>query len=62
MEETIAEFGALDILVNNAATNPWHGPTIDVDAARLDKTYEASFTDSEPMLSANIPIRNFKKD
>ncbi|MEM9133606.1 MAG: SDR family oxidoreductase [Actinomycetota bacterium] len=42
MEDTIAEFGALDVLVNNAATNPWHGPTIDVDPARLDKTYEVN--------------------
>ena len=42
MEETIDHFGALDILVNNAATNPWHGPTIDVDEARLDKTYEVN--------------------
>ncbi len=40
MDETIDRFGSLDILVNNAATNPYHGPMIDVDAGRLDKTYE----------------------
>lgn len=42
MEETISHFGALDVLVNNAATNPWNGRTIDVDASRLDKTYEVN--------------------
>ncbi len=35
---TIERFGALDILVNNAATNPYMGPTIDIDLPRLDKT------------------------
>ena len=30
--------GRLDILVNNAATNPYMGPTIDVDLPRYDKT------------------------
>ena len=42
MDETIDHFGALDVLVNNAATNPWNGRTIDVDAPRLDKTYEVN--------------------
>lgn len=35
---TLERFGALDILVNNAATNPYMGPTIDIDVPRLDKT------------------------
>jgi NAD(P)-dependent dehydrogenase (short-subunit alcohol dehydrogenase family) len=42
MDATIERFGSLDILVNNAATNPWNGPTIDCDLARLDKTYEVN--------------------
>ncbi|MEM8925311.1 MAG: SDR family oxidoreductase [Actinomycetota bacterium] len=42
MGETIERFGALDVLVNNAATNPHHGPLIGVDAGRLDKTYEVN--------------------
>ncbi|HEY8057542.1 MAG TPA: SDR family oxidoreductase, partial [Acidimicrobiales bacterium] len=36
---TVARFGRVDILVNNAATNPYQGPTIDVDLSRYDKTF-----------------------
>jgi NAD(P)-dependent dehydrogenase (short-subunit alcohol dehydrogenase family) len=39
---TIERFGALDILVNNAATNPHYGRTIDVDLPRFDKTFEVN--------------------
>lgn len=39
---TIEQFGALDILVNNAATNPYYGPTLDVDAGRFDKTFQVN--------------------
>jgi NAD(P)-dependent dehydrogenase (short-subunit alcohol dehydrogenase family) len=35
---TVERFGALDILVNNAAVNPYAGPLIDVDLPRFDKT------------------------
>jgi NAD(P)-dependent dehydrogenase (short-subunit alcohol dehydrogenase family) len=35
---TVERFGAVDILVNNAATNPYYGPIIDLDATRADKT------------------------
>lgn len=35
---TVERFGGLDVLVNNAATNPYMGPTIDIDLARFDKT------------------------
>ncbi len=42
MDDTIERFGSLDILVNNAATNPHNGRTIDVDAGKLDKTYEVN--------------------
>ncbi|MGH1502626.1 MAG: SDR family oxidoreductase [Acidimicrobiales bacterium] len=41
---TIEAFGGLDILVNNAATNPYAGPMIDVDLARWDKTIQVNLT------------------
>ena len=40
VRETIAKFGRLDILVNNAATNPYYGPTMGVDEGRYDKTFQ----------------------
>ena len=39
---TIERFGGLDILVNNAATNPYYGPTMEVDRARYDKTFQVN--------------------
>ena len=42
IEATLERFGALDILVNNAATNPYYGPTLGVDVARWDKTFEVN--------------------
>ena len=33
---------AIDILVNNAATNPYFGPMIDMDLAAFDKTVEVN--------------------
>ncbi len=36
--ETVARFGAVDILVNNAAANPYFGPMIEIDRSRADKT------------------------
>jgi NAD(P)-dependent dehydrogenase (short-subunit alcohol dehydrogenase family) len=35
---TVDLFGAVDVLVNNAATNPYYGPIIDIDRGRADKT------------------------
>ncbi len=40
---TVDRFGSVDILVNNAATNPYFGPTIDIDPPRFDKTVEVNW-------------------
>ncbi len=37
-----SEFGTVDILVNNAATNPYFGPMLDIDMAMWDKTFEVN--------------------
>jgi NAD(P)-dependent dehydrogenase (short-subunit alcohol dehydrogenase family) len=42
VDRCIERFGAIDILVNNAATNPYFGPTMDIDLARYDKTWEVN--------------------
>jgi NAD(P)-dependent dehydrogenase (short-subunit alcohol dehydrogenase family) len=38
----IERFGGIDILVNNAATNPYFGPAMDIDLERYDKTWEVN--------------------
>jgi NAD(P)-dependent dehydrogenase (short-subunit alcohol dehydrogenase family) len=42
VQATIERFGRLDILVNNAATNPYNGPTMEIDPARFDKTFQVN--------------------
>ena len=44
VDATLSTFGGVDVLVNNAATNPYAGPTIDVDVARWEKTFEVNVT------------------
>jgi len=39
---TVERFGSLDILVNNAATNPYFGPIIDIDESRVRKTVDVN--------------------
>jgi NAD(P)-dependent dehydrogenase (short-subunit alcohol dehydrogenase family) len=40
--QTVERYGRLDVLVNNAATNPYMGPNIDIDLPRWDKTFEVN--------------------
>jgi NAD(P)-dependent dehydrogenase (short-subunit alcohol dehydrogenase family) len=40
---TMERFGSVDVLVNNAATNPYMGKTIDIDRPRLDKTISVNW-------------------
>lgn len=40
---TVERFGAVDILVNNAATNPYFGRAIDIELAAFDKTVEVNW-------------------
>jgi len=38
----IEKLGKVDVLVNNAATNPYFGPMLDIDNGAWDKTFEVN--------------------
>lgn len=42
VQSTIERFGKIDIFVNNAATNPYAGPTLDVSEGQFDKTFQVN--------------------
>jgi NAD(P)-dependent dehydrogenase (short-subunit alcohol dehydrogenase family) len=39
---TLDQLGAVDVLINNAATNPYAGPVIDTELAAWDKTFRVN--------------------
>lgn len=57
---TLERFGRLDILVNNAATNPYAGPLIDVDVPRFDKTVQVNLRG--PLLWTQHAWRQWMKE
>ena len=38
----VETFGGIDVLVNNAGTNPYFGPLVDLDRARAEKTVQVN--------------------
>ena len=44
LDGTLEAFGAIYVLVNNAATNPYAGPVIDIDMPRWEKTFATNLT------------------
>jgi len=39
---TMARFGSVDVLVNNAATNPYMGPTLGISPSQMDKIHSVN--------------------
>jgi NAD(P)-dependent dehydrogenase (short-subunit alcohol dehydrogenase family) len=50
------EFGRLDILINNAATNPYYGPATGLSPRAFDKTVEVNLKGPYFMTSAAVPL------
>src|SRR5437016_13343937 len=42
VDATVERLGGLDILVNNAATNPYMGPMMGIDVGQMDKTVQVN--------------------
>lgn len=42
IEKTLSQFGRLDVVVNNAATNPYFGPMVNTDQGAWMKTMETN--------------------
>src|SRR5438105_8847087 len=42
VEAALAAFGKVDVLVNNAGTNPYFGPLLGAEEAAWDKTFEVN--------------------
>src|SRR4029079_9188057 len=42
IDAPVERLGGLDILVNNAATNPYMGPLVGLDKSRADKTVQVN--------------------
>jgi NAD(P)-dependent dehydrogenase (short-subunit alcohol dehydrogenase family) len=40
VDAAVKRFGKVDVLVNNAATNPYFGPLLESDMGAWDKTFE----------------------
>jgi NAD(P)-dependent dehydrogenase (short-subunit alcohol dehydrogenase family) len=55
VERAVAEFGGVDILVNNAATNPHFGPILSSDDSHWDKTWEVNVKGYFRMARACVP-------
>lgn len=58
IEKTIAHYGGVDILVNNAATNPTYGPLSEADASVFDKIMDVNV--KACMLLANHCVESMK--
>lgn len=57
---TLERFGSVDILVNNAATNPFAGESIDIDIARFDKTVQVNLRG--PLVWTQAVYRGWMRD
>jgi len=58
--ECIERYGSCDVLVNNAATNPWAGPLIDAPLGMWDKTVEVNLRG--PLAWSQIAWQQWMKD
>merc|ERR1711962_1119973 len=56
LESTVKRWGGLDILVSNAAVNPYFGPTIGCSEETWDKIFEINVKASFLLFQACVPL------
>jgi len=56
VQAALAEFGRVDILVNNAAANPHFGPLLTAEASHWDKIFEVNVKGYFFMIKAVAPL------
>ena len=60
VEEVMRNYGRIDVLVNNAATNPHFGPTLDIELSAWDKIFEVNLRG--PLLLISLCYRAWMKN
>ena len=55
-EQIVAKYGTLDILINNAATNPFYGPAAKLPPDAFDKTVDVNLKGPYYMMSHAVPL------
>jgi len=56
VESTVEQYGGVDILVNNAATNPHFGPVLEAEDSLWQKTIEVNLMGNLWLSQAVVPI------
>lgn len=62
IEETHKQFGPVDILVCNAAANPYYGPLLDMPDEAYHKTMDTNVLSPMWLINAVLPDMKAKKD
>lgn len=63
LDQALKAYGKVDILVNNAATNPHFGPMLTIDGGAWDKTFEVNvkgYFGMIQLVAAHLQERNAK--
>lgn len=55
-EKAAAYYGGIDVLVNNAATNPHFGPMLDAQDSMWQKTFEVNIMGAFWLIQATVPF------
>jgi NAD(P)-dependent dehydrogenase (short-subunit alcohol dehydrogenase family) len=61
LKSAVDKFGKVDVLVNNAATNPYFGPMVNIDDGAFAKTFEVNlkgYFDAAKVVAMHLQSRN----